>query len=84
MIVEILFTAFIINIRMLYAEMGKILFVPRQMRITFSSLDSIPCRSHEIASEYHITWPQRCLPYATFKNESDLDLQDLIIKIMRS
>ena len=34
----------------------------------------------EIASEYHIqvpvTWPWRCLPYATFKNESDLDLQD--------
>ena len=50
--------------------------VTRQMRITFSSLDSVPRRSHEIASEYHITWPRRCLLYATFKNESDLDLQD--------
>ena len=29
-----------------------------------------------IASEYHVTWPRRCLTYATFKNESDLDLQD--------
>ena len=40
------------------------------------SLNSIPCRSHEIASEYNIAWPRRCLPYTTFKNESDLDLQD--------
>ena len=23
-------------------------------------------RSHEIATEYHIAWPRRCLPYATF------------------
>ena len=46
------------------------------MRITFSSLNSIPRRSHEIASKYHITWPRRCLSHATFKNESDLDLQD--------
>ena len=50
--------------------------VPRQMRMTFSSLDSIPCRSHEIASEYHITWPRLSLPNATFKNEIDFDLQD--------
>ena len=53
-----------------------VLSVPRQMQITFSSLDPIPCQSIEIASEYHITWPRRCLPYATFKYESDLDLQD--------
>ena len=46
------------------------------MWITFSSLDSNPCRSLKIASEYHITLARRCLPYATFKNESDLDLQD--------
>ena len=46
------------------------------MRISFTNLDSIPCRSHEIASEYHITWPRQCLPYATLKNGSDLDLQD--------
>ena len=46
------------------------------MGITFSSLDSISCWSHEIASEYHITWPRQCLSYATIKNESDLDLQD--------
>ena len=61
-----------------------VLSVPRQMQITLSSLDSIPCRSHEIASDYHITWPLRCLPYATFKSESDIDLQDQdqIIKIM--
>ena len=46
------------------------------MRITLSSLDSIPSRSHEIASEYHITWPRRCLPDTIFNNESDLDLLD--------
>ena len=46
------------------------------MRITFSSLDSIPCRSHEIALEYHIAWPRRCLTCATFKNQSNLDFQD--------
>ena len=47
-----------------------VLSVPRQMWIALSSLDSIQCRSHEIALEYHITWPRRCLlPYATFKNE---------------
>ena len=32
------------------------------MWIPFFSLDSIPCRSYKIASEYHITWPRRCLP----------------------
>ena len=53
-----------------------VLSVPQQMQFTFSSLDSIPGRSHEIALKYHITWPRRSLPYATFKNESDLDLQD--------
>jgi len=31
------------------------------MRVTFSNLDSILYRSHEIASEYHITWSRRCL-----------------------
>ena len=56
-----------------------ILSVPQQMRITFSSLDSIPRRSHEIASEYHITWSRRC--YVTFGNESDLDFQDYIVPI---
>jgi len=40
------------------------------------NLDSMPRRTHEIASEYHITWPPRCLLYSTFKNESNLDLQD--------
>ena len=29
-----------------------------------------------MTSEYHIIWPRRCLPYATFKNKSDLDYQD--------
>ena len=52
------------------------------MRITFSTLDSIPCRSHEIASEYRITWPRQCLPYATFENESDLDHQDRTKKVI--
>ena len=47
------------------------------MRITFSSLDSILCRSYEIASRYLITWPRRCLPYVAFKNETDRDLQAL-------
>ena len=50
--------------------------VPRQMRITFSSLDSIPCPRQEIGLEYHKTRPRRCLLYATFKNESDLDLEN--------
>ena len=53
-----------------------VLYVPRQMQITSSSLDSISFGSHKIASEYHITWPRRCLRYAAFKTESDLDLQD--------
>ena len=35
-----------------------------------------PGRSYEIASEYHKTWPRRCLPYATFENKTDLDVQD--------
>ena len=57
------------------------------MRITFSSLDSISCRSHEITSEYHMPWPWRCLPYAKFENENDFGLQNqdhtksVIIKI---
>ena len=59
-----------------------VLSVSWQMQMTFFSLDPIPCQSHEIDSEYLITWPWRCLPYAIFKNESDLDLQDQIIKIM--
>ena len=45
-------------------------------RDNFSSLDSIPCRSHEVASEDHIISPRRRIFYATFKNETDLDLQD--------
>ena len=53
-----------------------VLSVLRQMLITFSSLDSILSRRHKIASEYHITWPRHCLPYVTFKNESDLDVQN--------
>ena len=54
----------------------SVLAVPRQMRIAFGSLNSIPRWSHETASEYHITWPRRCLPYATFKNERDLEDKD--------
>ena len=57
--------------------------IARQMRITFFSLDSIPCRSHEIALGYHIIWPPQWLPNATFKNETKLDLhpKNVIIKI---
>ena len=59
-------------------------------------IDSILCRSHKIASEYHITWTQRCLPYATFKmkvilifkikitQKCDFQDEDQIIKIMWS
>ena len=53
-----------------------VLSVPRQMRITFSSLESIPCRSHEIASEYHIICFRQCLPDATFRRESDVGVQE--------
>jgi len=52
------------------------------MQITFSNLDSISCRSHEIASEYHITWPRRYLPYATLKMKVILIFKIKISKIM--
>ena len=60
----------------------------REFCITSFYLDSSLRRSHLIASEYHITLPRLCLPYATFNSESDLDLQDrtknviLIFKIV--
>ena len=53
-----------------------VLSVPQQMRITVSSLDSILCRSHEIALEYRITWPRRCLPYTRHLKIKDLQDQD--------